>query len=452
VAGIAPYIMEKLGNSYELMKKLKETLDPNNILNPGVLCLGGEPEKGEILEKIDGKNHPALDGAANLVYQCLRCAFCFDVSWVGEGHKCPSYKYGTLESHSARGRIAIARAILEGELGYDDDVADRVFSCTLCGACSEHCLKQIEIQEVYQALREDMADKGLIPEGLQRVVEYTQEEYNPFNKKADDRFNWLSDKSHVDVNAKTAYFVGCSPSYSKRSMARVGVELLNKMSADYTIASQEWCCGHPLMVAGERKKAAEFMRHNIEMYQALGVERIVFSCPGCYETFKKEVPRVLGKPLPFETMHLMELVAAEIDLGRVNFEPMTGGVVMTYHDPCTLGRGLGVYDAPRKIIDAIPGTRLAEMPRTRDDSFCCGAGSFVRYDFPDLTEGAGQDRWAEAVETGAHLLLTACPACLGQFQWLRANNEGEIQVMDIVKLANKQIIVKEKKSNVVMRT
>jgi FAD/FMN-containing dehydrogenase len=103
VAGIAPYIMDKLGNAYVLMQKLKETLDPNNILNPGILCLGGEPARGEILGKIDGKDHPALDADAILVYQCLRCAFCFDVSWVGEGHKCPSYAYGSLESHSARG-------------------------------------------------------------------------------------------------------------------------------------------------------------------------------------------------------------------------------------------------------------------------------------------------------------------------------------------------------------
>ena len=197
------------------------------------------------------------------------------------------------------------------------------------------------------------------------------------------------------------------------------------------------------MAAGEREKAAEFMVHNIETYQALGVERIVFTCSGCYETFKKEMPKVLGKPLPFETLHLVELVAEEVEVGRATFEPMTGGVVITYHDPCTLGRGLGVYEAPRKIIDAIPGTRLAEMPRNKSDSFCCGAGAFVRYDFPQLTETAGQNRWAEAVETEASLLLSACPACLGQFQSMRTSSKDPLQVMDLVNLVNKQIIVKE---------
>ena len=443
VAGIAPYIMDKLGNTYLLMQKLKESLDPNNILNPGILCLGGEPAKSAILKMVDGKDHPALDADANLIFQCLRCAFFFDVSWVGEGHKCPSYAYGSLESHSARGRISIARAILEGELVYDEDVADRIFSCTLCGACSEHCLKQLDIQDIYQAMREDLAAKGLTPKGLKHVVELTLAEHNPFDKEAGTRLDWLKDKSRVDVKAKTAYFVGCTPSFSKRTMARGGAELLNKLGVDYTISSDEWCCGHPLMAAGERQKAAELMAHNIETYQALGVERIVFTCTGCYETFKKEMPKVLGKPLPFETMHLVELVAEEIEKGRVTFEPMPGGVVITYHDPCTLGRGLGVYEAPRKIIEAIPGTRLAEMPRNQGDSFCCGAGAFVRYDFPELTETAGKDRWAEAVETEANLLLTSCPACLGQFQLMRTGSKDPLQVMDLVNLVNKQIIVEE---------
>ncbi|MEA3349043.1 MAG: heterodisulfide reductase-related iron-sulfur binding cluster, partial [Chloroflexota bacterium] len=433
-----------LGNSFKLMQTLKATLDPNNILNPGILHLGGEPTLGPILEKIDGVDHPALDALAVLTYQCLRCAFCFDISWVGEGHKCPSYAYGTLESHSARGRIAIARAIIEGELVYDEDVADRVFSCTLCGACSEHCLKQLDIQEIYQAMREDLAAKGLTPKGLQQVVELTMAEHNPFDKPAGSRLKWLRDKSHVDVKAKTAYFVGCTPSFTKRSMARDGAKLLNKLGVDYTIASDEWCCGHPLMVAGQREKAAEFMRHNIETYQSLGVERLVFTCPGCYQTFKKEMPRVLGEPLPFETLHIAELVAEELEAGRAAFEPMTGGVVITYHDPCTLGRGLGVYEAPRKVIEAIQGTRLAEMPRNQADSFCCGAGAFVRYDFPELTQTAGLDRWSEAVETKANLLLTACPACLGQFQSMRASTKSPLQVMDLVNLANKQIIVKER--------
>ena len=341
VAGIAPYIMERLGPTYGLLQKLKDLLDPKHILNPGVLLLGGQPGKGPILSQVAPDEHPALAELAQVIFQCLRCGFCFDVSWVGVGHKCPSYEYGTLESHSARGRIALARAILEGEQHYDEVVADRIFSCTLCGACSEHCLKQIDIREIYQAMREDLAAKNLTPAGLKQVAELTVADRNPFERAEKERFSWLKDGSVLDRQSKTAYFVGCTPSYIRKSLARDSISLLNKLDVDYTIASEEWCCAHPLMCAGEREKAADFMRHNIETYQALGVERLVFSCSGCYETFKKEIPQVLGEPLPFETLHMVELLAEEVEAGRVSFDLLGSGTVVTYHDPCSMGARSG---------------------------------------------------------------------------------------------------------------
>jgi heterodisulfide reductase subunit D len=356
---------------------------------------------------------------------------------------CPSYLYGTLETHSARGRIAVARSILEGELVYDESVADRVFSCTMCGSCGEHCFKYIDIRKIFQALREDLAVRGLAPEGLQKISQEVMLRHNPYGQPDNERFRWLKDRSHLDQEAPTALFVGCTPSYVRRSAAQDAVDLLNKIGMPYTISSEEWCCAHPLMSAGEKEKAAEVMRHNLEVYRRLGVKRLAFTCPGCYETFRREVPEVLGEPLPFETFHLVELVAEEVKAGRVDFVALAPGTVVTYHDPCTLGRQLGVYDAPRAILDAVPGMRLAEMPRHGRDSFCCGAGSFVRYDFPGLTETAGLDRWTEAVKTGASILLTACPACLTQFQQLRSQTKTPLEVMDLVALINRLIKVRE---------
>jgi len=442
VAGIAPYIMPKLGTSLKLMQTLKDTLDPNHIMNPGVLMLGGSPEVGKLLERVESGDL-ALDRAGDLTYQCLRCGFCFDLSWLGPYHQCPSYLSGSFESHVARGRIATARAILEGEQQYDESVAERIFSCTMCGSCSEHCMKQIDIRQIYQAMREDMAARGLTPKGLKKAAEDTVTLRNPYAKPDAERFQWLKDKSHIDRRSTTALFVGCTPSYVRKSSATEAVELLDKLGLDYTIASEEWCCAHPLMSAGERDKAAEFMRHNIAAYKALGVERIVFVCPGCYMTFKRETPEVLGEPLPFETMHLTELVAEEIKAGRVEMNGMPAGSVLTYHDPCTLGRQLGVYDAPREIIHAIPGIHFSEMPRHGEDAFCCGAGSYVRYDFPELTEKAGLDRLDEAVKTGAGILVTTCTSCLSQFQQLRSQTKSALQVEDLITLVNKLVRVKE---------
>ncbi len=443
VAGIAPYIMPKLGTSFQLMQTLKDSLDPNHILNPGVLMLAGDPTFGKIPARAKPEGLE-LEKSGDLTYRCLRCGFCFDVSWVGKNYSlCPSYEYGSFESYVGRGRVATARAILEGELEYDEKVASRIFSCTLCGSCSEHCFKFIDLRSVYQKMREDMAALGLTPAGLKQAALDTYQQRNPYAKTQAERFGWLKDKSHLDHTANTAFFVGCTPSYVRRSSASEAVGLLDKLGLDYTIASEEWCCAHPLMSAGERGKAAEFMRHNLETYQRLGVERMVFLCPGCQMTFTNELPEVLGESMPFKTLNLVELIAEEIKSGRIELAGMPAGTVLTYHDPCTLGRQLGIYDAPRTIINAFPGARFNEMPRNQRDSFCCGAGSYVRYDFPGLTDTAGLQRWNEAVGTGATMLLTTCSSCMTEFQQVKTQTKDKLEVVDLVALVNKQVRVKE---------
>ena len=332
--------------------------------------------------------------------------------------------------------------MVEGEIDYDARVAERIFSCTMCGSCTTHCFKFIDLRSIYQAMREDMAAKDLTPAGLKQAAIDTYDLHNPFGKPDGDRLRWLKDTSHLDRKAKTALFIGCTPSYARRSAAQDAIDVLDKLGIDYTISSQEWCCGHPLMSAGEREKAAELMRHNLQVYRDLGVERMIFACPGCQMTFAKDLTEVLGQPAPFEMMHLVEVVAAEIRAGRAEMAAMPPGSVLTYHDPCTLGRQLGVYDAPRQVIKSIPGMRFAEMPRHGRDSFCCGAGSYVRYDFPELTDTAGLERWKEAQSTGAGILLTACTSCLSEFQQVRAQTKDRMEVMDLIGLVNRLIQVK----------
>jgi heterodisulfide reductase subunit D len=443
VAGIAPYIMPKLGSAFQLMQTLKDALDPNHILNPGILMLAGAPSFGKIPQRAEARGL-ALEKNSDLTYQCLRCGFCFDVSWVGQNYQlCPSYEYGSFESYMGRGRVATARAILEGELDYDEKVAERIFSCTMCGSCGEHCFKFIDLRKIYQGMRDDLASRGLTPAGLKQAAADTYELRNPYAKAHAERFGWLKDKAHLDHVSRTALFVGCTPSYVRRSSASEAVALLDKMGLDYTIATDEWCCAHPLMSAGEVEKAAEFMRHNIETYRALGVERMIFLCPGCQMTFLNELPGIIGEALPFETLNLVELVARELKSGRLELAGMPPGTTLTYHDPCTLGRQLGIYDAPREIICSLPGARYVEMPRNRRDSFCCGAGSYVRYDFPAMTDLAGLERWKEAVGTKASILLTACTSCLSEFQQVKGQTKEKLEVMDLITLVNKQVHVKE---------
>ena len=380
----------------------------------------------------------ALQSVAQSAYECLRCAFCFDLSWLGPTNLCPSYAWGHFESYGGRGRIAIARALLEGELEYDESLIPRVFACTECRACAEHCFKYIDTVKVYERMREDMAARGLLPAEFKATLDRLVETHNLYDKPHAKRLSWLKDQSRVDQPAATAFFVGCTPSYVRRSLAEAMYSTLEASGVDFTVLSDEWCCGHPFLAAGQTERAAEVMRHNVEALQALGVEQVVFECPGCMRTFREDIPAVLGQPLPFEVVHITEAIAQFVEEGRLQFGVYQSGTVVTYHDPCTLGRGLGIYDAPRTIIASMPGTRLQEMPRHGRDAYCCGAGSFVRYDYPELTDLTGLDRFHEAEGTGAQIVLTSCPACVTQLQNIRAQLGSSLQVMDLMSLV-KQI-------------
>jgi heterodisulfide reductase subunit D len=378
-----------------------------------------------------------LHSVAQSTYECLRCAFCFDASWLGPVNICPSYVWGSFESYGARGRVALARAIIEGELSYDQSLTDRVFACTECRACAELCFKFIDTVKIYAAMREDLAARGMAPGGLAAAAEAVLQTHNLYGKPHDQRHSWLKDRERVDRRARVAFFVGCTPAYVRRTMAWESASVLAASGLDLTVLGDEWCCGHPFLAAGQRARAALAMRHNVEALQSLGVERVVFQCPGCMRTFRKDLPEILGEPLPFETVHVTEELARQVESGRLRFRVHQAGTVVTYHDPCTLGRGLGIYEAPRAIIGAMPGMRLQEMVRHGRDAYCCGAGSFVRYDYSSLTEATGEERFQEAESSGAQMLLTSCPACVTQFQHVRGKLASPMQVMDLVSLVKR---------------
>ena len=385
-----------------------------------------------------------IDALRNLVYQCNRCGQCLDFSTVGQAPKCPAFEGGLYESYAARGKFNIARALVDGVMDYDPDIAERVYGCTECRACAQDCFKYLDTTGMFTVLKEDLASLGLVPENLKEGLHGPSgldETHNVYKAPHDERLSWLSDRARVDQPAETAFFVGCSSAYARQNMSVDTAGTLDRLDLEYTILSDEWCCGHPYMAAGELDRAGEAMEHSISQYQDLGVRQVVFNCPGCLKTFKHDAPQVLGQPLPFEPLHILQLVARMADQGDLYFRPVDPKITVTYHDSCTLGRWLGIYDAPRTLLAHIPGVAVKEMPRHRETAYCCGAGGLIRYDYDQIAGRAGEERFREAVSTGADVLMTSCPACLMQFQQVRSKLRSRLRVMDITALIWNQMIL-----------
>jgi heterodisulfide reductase subunit D len=385
-----------------------------------------------------------IDALRNIVYQCNRCGQCLDFSTVGQAPKCPAFEGGLFESYAARGKYNIARALVDGVMDYDQDVAERVYSCTECRACAQDCFKYLDTTAMFTVLKEDLAQRGMIPENLKQGLEGSDgldETHNVYRAPHDERLAWLSDRSRVDRPADTAFFVGCTSAYARQNMSIDTAGTLDRLGVDYTILSDEWCCGHPYMAAGELDKARLALENTIAQYQDLGVRRVVFNCPGCQKTFRHDAPKVLDRPLPFEAVHVLELMAQLAEGGEIRFRPLDPKITVTYHDSCTMGRWLGIYDAPRTLLQHIPGVAVKEMPRHRENGYCCGAGGLIRYDYGQIADRAGQERFREAESTGADVLMTSCPACLMQFQQTRSRLHSRLRVMDITAIIWNQLVL-----------
>ena len=371
-----------------------------------------------------------LDQYRNQIYSCLRCGFCFDHA-VGGGEKiCPPYATYGFESYGARGKMAIARALIDGTVEPDADMAARVFACTECGACQEECFKYLPLCDIYEAMKEDLAEAGLAPKEREALVEPLYREGNPYGKPADRRMAWTEGDGRIGKQADIVFYVGCTPSYVRRGIARSAYQVLETSGIDFALLGEEVCCGHPQIAMGRPDLAREQMEKNVEQIERSGAKTVVFSCPGCLATFQEDAPRLLGRSLPFEVVHLTEYLAVSPEFAKLALRKQSR--VVTYHDPCTLGRGLGVFDAPRELVTSVSGVRLVEMPRTRERSYCCGNGAFVRYDHEAMSVETERSRLAEAVSTGADAVISACPACqIGLLDGTR-REKAALEVLDVL--------------------
>jgi len=379
----------------------------------------------------------ALSKYREELYSCTRCGTC-KYFYQNYSDSCPAGKKFQFETFYPSGRLHIARGLLEGKLEWSERIRDILFSCPTCASCTVNCKSRHHnlIVDIIEALRAESVSQGFEPLPNQKAfAESIEQAHNPYKEQHDHRLDWkqgIEDEVPQKEKANILYFVGCTSSYRQKDLAQATVKLLNKLGVDYTVSEEEWCCGSPLIRTGQLDLVKDLVEHNLELIKRMGATTVITSCAGCYRTLKMDYPNYAQKLEGVEILHITEFLEKKIKEGKLKFKKLE--VKVTYHDPCHLGRHAGVYDAPRAIIQAIPGVNLIEMARNREKAWCCGAGGGVKAGFKDWAVEISNERIEEAEKTGCDILLSACPFCKTNLQDAISATNSSIRLMDLVNL------------------
>ncbi|MFH1150477.1 MAG: LUD domain-containing protein [Actinomycetota bacterium] len=282
--------------------------------------------------------------------------------------------------------------------------------CTTCALCRERCPVRIDTPALVEELREMAVSAELLPFGEQATLVSSVRNYsNPWGQPRRGREKWAAGLRVPEAGeSTTVFFAGCSLAYLAPEEARSAVRLLTAAGeAPLLLGADEACCGGPLARIGERDAFRETARRNIESLHAVGATRVVAACPGCLKALREYASI---SDLDIEVLHITQVLDGALAEGRLVFRAPEA-LTVTYHDPCHLGRGCGIFDEPRRLLEAVDGLTLLEMERSGIYSACCGAGGGVRTAFPALAARIAAGRVAMARETGADLLVTCCPWC-----------------------------------------
>jgi Fe-S oxidoreductase len=334
----------------------------------------------------------------------------------------------------------------------DDGVrADTVWSCMQCNACVEACPVGIEQAPIINQLRRRLVEEGELPANLQATLETIQKSGNSFGQRARKRGRWTEELDFEVKDARTEsvdvlWFVGDYASFDPRSqnVSRSLARIFRAAGLDFGILYEGECnSGNDVRRVGEEGLFETLAEYNVATLEECDFNRIVTSDPHSLNTLRNEYPELISEDLrgAWRVMHHTELLLELIEDGRL---PLKGRseYTVTYHDPCYLGRHNGGYEAPRQILERL-GCTLVEMPRNRDNSFCCGAGG-GRIWIPDEpgVERPSENRIREAMSLGElDYFVVSCPKDVTMYEDAikTSGHAGQIELRELTELIEERL-------------
>ena len=384
-------------------------------------------------------------------YTCVDCGRCSD--------HCPAYATGTPLSprmlsiktrDAAYKHFPIRGAIVPVEerpaLVGETITAEELWACTTCGACEESCPVMIEYIDRVVDMRRFLVDDGRLPSSLQKPMAALEKRGNPYGKMARKRGEWIKEVEEDGVrvlaegdSCDTLFFTDSCAAFDPRVqqtaiafgniLAQAGVET-------GTLGKDEVDSGHEARRFGEEGLYLALREQNMEAFEERSFRRIVTSDPHALNSLRHDYE--LKQPV----IHHSQLLAELLQEGKLPLQDLKDQRKYTFHDPCYLGRHNGEYDAPRTVLNAIPGIQTVEMDRSRNRSFCCGGGSLNLFQETECEQRMGEQRLEMVVEAGAQVVVTACPFCLVNLEDAAKTlgRENEIEMVDLAELVQRSLV------------
>lgn len=287
---------------------------------------------------------------------------------------------------------------------------DNIFSCTTCERCKEVCDFDFDPVEVVEDFRRTFVANGSNPEPHRKIVEKLRQTGNAFG---DER-----KVAKQRESAEYVYFPGCVAVSRRPSLMNDTIAVLDALGVDYEIPEGLVCCGSVLKRTGYDPSFLVEQNRKI-----IGGRKVIASCAGCYSTLARDYGDI-------DVLHISEFLKDRVEDLRLN--PVM--IRAAYHDPCHLGRKMGIYDEPREVLRHVPGIEVMEFPESREDAVCCGGGGGVKSGKKDLANKLGKGRMKAAKDLDAQIVATSCPFCE-----LNLEENGDMPVLDVVEILAKSL-------------
>lgn len=368
------------------------------------------------------------------LYICAKCGYCRE--------ECPARRFLGFETYCARGKILILRHMIESASFSGGYLVENYYACSLCGYCKQICPTELDLTNLFLNVRGELVENGLVPQQFRDILENIYKHGNAWGLPRARRAEWMKNSAIplYEPGMEFLYYVGDIGSYVPRAIeaAKALGNILLKCGLRFGVLGiRENCSGSEAFEIGEKGLFELLATSNIQLFKGLNVRKIITLSPHSYHVMKNMYPKFGGD---FEVLHYTQLIKKLIEEGKLRLlKGYETKKVITYHDPCFLGRWNKEYSAPREILKAIPNVEFVEMEISRENAFCCGGGGGNCYTgfgggmFVETEDSPSRIRIREACKSGAEILVVSCPSCLIMFDdALKVEGlEGRMQVKEL---------------------